>query len=116
MGAFVRFNDNNIWEIVQDHGNYMITCYKRDLGKRADSIQYEHIIDENNMGMKDTKVNFNYLDWKAFYGAERLKKLAADFDSEQNVLPLIYFVKYFLGFPDDSKMERIRSSKWIFRK
>lgn len=93
----------------------MITCYKRDLGKRADSIQYEYVIDEDKMTMSETK-NFNYPDWKAFYGAERLKKLVADFSTEQTVIPLIYWVKYFLGFSDDSKMKRIRSTKWEFRR
>lgn len=115
LGDFIRFNNNNIWEIVDNEGSgYMITCYKRDFGNRADSISYKQVIDENEMST-DIR-NFNYTDWKSFYGAERLKKIVVDFSTEQTVLPLIYYVKYVLGFNDDSKMERIRSSKWIFRK
>lgn len=115
MGYFIRFNNNNIWEIVPSDDDYRIVCYKRDLGKRADSIEYKHVIDEENLTMND-KRNFNYLDWKSFYGEGRIRKLVADFSTEQTVLPLIYFVKYFLGFNDDSKMERERSTKWTFRK
>lgn len=123
MGSeFVKFNNDNIWEIVHPEGvsgNYMITCYKREVGKRVSPYEYKYVIDENTLGFEDNNArinNFNYLDWKAFYGEEKLRKLAADFSTEESVLPLIYFVKYYLGFPDDSKMERIRSTKWVFRR
>lgn len=116
MTDFVRFNGNNIWEIVKTEDDRVITCFKREIGKRELNNPYEftHVIDENSMAT-DTR-NFNYIDWKSFYGEERLKKLVADFSTEQNVLPLIYWVKYILGFNDDSKMERIRSTKWVFRR
>ena len=116
MGDFIRFNNNNIWEIVKTEDGRVVTCLKREIGKRENNNPYNftHVINEDTMAT-DTR-NFNYLDWKSFYGEQRLKNLVADFSTEQNVLPLIYFIKYILGFNDDSKMERVRSTKWIFRK
>lgn len=89
------------------------------MGNRVGLLTYKYIINENNMGLEDSNVhnNFNFHDWKSFYGEQRLKNLVSDFSTESSsTLPLIYFIKYYLGFPDDSKMERIRSTKWIFRR
>ena len=120
MGDFIRFNNNNIWEIVYENDGRQITCYKREIGNRVDPFEFKYIINEDAMGFEDERPsinNFNYPDWKTFYGAERFKKIAADFSTEADTtLPLIYFVKYYLGFNDDNKMERIRSTKIRFRK
>lgn len=120
LGDFIKFNNNNIWEIVSEHEGRQITCFKREIGNRVNPFTYKYVINEDSMGFGDEMVrsnNFNYPDWKLFYGEERFRKIATDFSTEVNTtLPLIYFVKYYLGFNDDSKMERIRSTKLRFRK
>lgn len=117
--VFVRFNGDNIWEIVPS-GNYIMTCYKREYGKNAWKMdgKFDYDLNEENIGKDDPNNmrNFNYSDWKSFYGEERLKKIAANYEQEKSSLPLIYFMKYIMQFNDDSKMERLSSTRWVFRK
>lgn len=110
-GDFVKFNNNNIWEIVKDNNN--LICYKREIGLRTSPYTYKYNINEDRMGFEGLGNNFNYLDWKAFYGEERLKKVVTNLSTESSVLPLIYFISFYLGY---SKYERIRSTKWRFLK
>jgi hypothetical protein len=57
--------------------------------------------------------NFNYHDWKVFYGEEMLRKIAADFATERYALPMIYYSYYILGLVN---MQRIRATKYTFDK
>lgn len=122
MGDYVKFNNNNVWEIVpnSEFPDREITCYKRELGNRLNAVpyKYKYIINEDFLGLEDTNLNtnWNYDDWKAFFGNNKLKTIASNFSTEQYSLPLIYWVKYVLGFNDDSKMERINSTRYKFRK
>ncbi len=55
--------------------------------------------------------NFNYHDWRVFYGEEMLRKIAADFSAERYALPMIYYSHYVLGLVN---MRRERATKYVF--
>jgi hypothetical protein len=114
MSYFVRFNNDNIWEIIGNDRS--VTCYKRNFGKFNTRIEAADM-DENTMVPKsDMGKKFSYEDWKTFFGDNKLKNLGADPNNEQYVLPLIYFCKYVLGFNDDSMMERQSPTRYVFEK
>ena len=110
---FVRFNNDNIWEIVENNNG--ITCYKREYGKSIFKANIDSIINEDLL-VPEGYNKFSYPDWKVFFGQDKLKKMAADLTKEQSALPLIYFVKYILGYPDDDKMTRILATRYRFDK
>lgn len=118
--VYVKFNNNNVWEIVPDpeNPNYRMKCYKREMGNKVNiPIKFDFVIDEDMMGQSDENINnFNYSDWKDLIGTNKLKAVAANFNTEQSSLPLIYFMKYVIGFNDDHKMERVNSTRYIFWK
>lgn len=95
-----------------------ITCYKREFGKRLGSYQdrINQTINEDLMGTHDMNNNWNYPDWKSFFGENKLKSIANNSTNEQYALPLIYYMKYILGFNDDGKMEYVSPTRYIFRK
>lgn len=106
-----------MWEIVPDteFPDKKVTCYKREVGSKFNvPIIFDHVVDEDTMGQDNG--NFAYPDWKSLIGAQKLKSMAASFSTEQSSLPIIYWMKYVMGFNDDSKMERINSTRYIFRK
>lgn len=108
---FIKFNGDNIWEIVQDGNVY--TFYKRVLSPKAlRTTKFDEEIDEDKDFMKGGS-NFNYKDWKVFFGEERLKKLTVDLDKERFVLPMIYYAIFNMGLTD---MVRERETKFTFRK
>jgi hypothetical protein len=117
LGEYIKFNNNNVWEIVPDPDSpsTLVKCYKREVGNKVNiPIRFSYIVDENNMG-KDSK-NFSYTDWKTLFGLNKLRKIASNFESEQYALPIIYWMKFIMGFGDDSKMERVNSTRYIFWK
>ena len=120
LSEFIRFNNDNIWELVPDteFPNNKITCYKREFGKRLSSYEdrINQTINEDLMGTEGVNNNWNYNDWKAFFGENKLKAIANKHEAERTSLPLIYYMKYILGFNDDGKMEYVSPTRYIFRK
>ncbi len=121
LSELIKFNNNNIWELVPDneYPDKKITCYKREIGNRVDNhpLRFNQVINEDILGLEqDNLQNWNYKDWKAFFGENKLKQIASNLSTEQTSLPLIYYMKYIMGFGDDSKMERVNSTRYIFRK
>ncbi len=106
--TFIKFNNNNIWELVDD-----VVFYKRVLTPQAlSTTKIDLEVDED--GLTSTHGNnFNYHDWKVFYGEEMLRKIAADFATERYALPMIYYSHYVLGLVN---MRRERSTKYVFQK
>jgi hypothetical protein len=105
---FIRFNGNNIWEIVDD-----VVFYKRVLTPQAlSTTKIDEEINEDLLTSTHGN-NFNYQDWKAFYGEEMLRKIASDFSSERYALPMIYWAIYHKGL---TNMRRERSTKFTFQK
>lgn len=108
----IKFNNNNIWELVDD-----VVFYKRVLTPQAlRTVTIDKTIDEENMkseGQDDKGSNFNYNDWKIFYGEEMLRKIASDFQMERYALPMIYYSVFILGLTD---MRRERSTKYVFNR
>lgn len=100
----IRFKNDNLWQI--DQVDDSLICYHR-IPKLHQNVDYS--IDEEDMVSGNG--NFNYVDWKAFFGDNKLKLIATDFRTEQYALPLIYYCIYIKGY---TKMERIRSSKYKF--
>lgn len=107
--VFIRFNNNNIWEIVDD-----VVFYKRVPTPQALStvMTIDKEIDEDTL-KSEHGINFNYYDWKTFYGEEMLRKIASDFEMERYALPMIYYSVFVLGLTD---MRRERSTKYTFQK
>jgi hypothetical protein len=104
----VRFNNNNIWELVDD-----VVFYKRVPTKQSlSTVQIDKEINEDELTSSEGK-NFNYHDWKTFYGEEMLRNIASDFSTERYALPMIYYSHYVLGLVD---MRRERSTKYVFSK
>lgn len=114
--TFIKFNDDNIWEYLDDNGsnNNMVVFYKRVPTPQAlhTTIKIDKDINEDQLSTS-TDSNFNYNDWKAFMGEEMLRKIASDFNEERYSLPMIYWAIYILGLVN---MKRIRSTKYIFEK
>jgi hypothetical protein len=109
---FIKFNNNNIWEVVDD-----VVFYKRVLTPQTlSTVTIDKEIDEDTMkseGQDDKGPNFNYNDWKVFYGEEMLRKIASDFQVERYALPMIYYAIFVLGLTD---MRRERSTKYVFNR
>ena len=107
--TFIRFNNNNIWELVDD-----VVFYKRVLTPQAlSTTKIDLEINEDVLTSSTHGNNFNYHDWKVFYGEEMLRKIAADFATERYALPMIYYSHYILGLIN---MRRERSTKYTFDK
>ena len=105
---YIRFKNNNIWELVDD-----VVFYKRVLTPQAlSTVKIDQEINEDLLTSSHGN-NFNYHDWKTFYGEEMLRKIASDFQSERYALPMIYFAVFVLGLTD---MRRERSTKYTFLK
>lgn len=106
--TFIRFNNNNIWEIVDD-----VVFYKRILTPQAlSTTTIDQDINEDELKSQHG-INFNYNDWRIFYGEEMLRKIASDFSVERYALPMIYYSIFILGLTD---MRRDRSTKYVFQK
>jgi hypothetical protein len=104
----IRFNNNNIWELVDD-----VVFYKRVPTKQAlSTVQIDKEINEDELTSTEGK-NFNYHDWKTFYGEEMLRKIASDFSTERYALPMIYWACYCKGLINP---KRIRATKYTFDK
>ncbi len=90
-----------------------VVFYKRVLTPQAlSTTKIDLEVDED--GLTSTHGNnFNYHDWKVFYGEEMLRKIAADFATERYALPMIYYSHYVLGLVN---MRRERSTKYVFQK
>lgn len=102
----IKFNNNNIWELVQD-----TVFYKRIYTPQAlSTVTIDKEVNEDELESEQGN-NFNYHDWKTFYGEEMLRKLAADFELEYNALPMIYYAVFVLGLVD---MKRNRATKYSF--
>lgn len=110
---FVRFNNDNIWEIIESNNG--ITCYKREYGKFINKAKIDSVINEELL-VPEGYNKFSYPDWRVFFGQDKLKRMAADVNKEQYALPLIYFCKYVMGYNDDIKMERILATRYRFDK
>lgn len=108
--TLIKFNNNNIWEIVDD-----VVFYKRVLTPQAlSTVTIDKEINEDELVSSPNEGNnFNYHDWKTFYGEEMLRKTAADFQMERYALPMIYYAVFILGLID---MQRVRATKYVFRK
>ena len=105
---YIRFNNNNIWELVDD-----VVFYKRVLTPQAlSTVKIDQEVNEDLLTSSHGN-NFNYHDWKTFYGEEMLRKIASDFQSERYALPMIYYAVFILGLTD---MRRERSTKYTFDK
>ena len=105
---FIRFNNNNIWEIVDD-----VVFYKRvPTIKSLSTVHIDQEINEDELSSNHGN-NFNYNDWRVFYGEEMLRKIASDYQAERYALPMIYFAVFVLGLTD---MQRMRSTKYVFNK
>ena len=105
--TFIRFNGNNIWELVDG-----VVFYKRVLTPQAlSTTKIDQEINEDLLQSTHGN-NFNYHDWKVFYGEEMLRKIAADFSTERYALPMIYYSHYVLGLVN---MRRERSTKYVFQ-
>lgn len=112
---FIRFNNDNIWEIIGNDKS--ITCYKRRFGKFTNKVNIDKEINEQEMiPLGSNNSNFNYPNWKVFFGDEKLKRIAIDHVEEQYALPLIYYCKFILGFNDDSMMQRILPTRYVFER
>ena len=108
---FLKFNNNNIWQVVEDEDDGSVVFYRRVLtphGLRTVHIDQE--IDENQMKVNNS---YSYEDWKVFFGEEKLKKMAVDYQKEQYILPMLYYASFLMGLTD---MVRERETKFIFRK
>jgi len=107
--VYIRFNNNNIWELVDD-----VVFYKRVPTPQASStvIKIDQEVNEDLLTSSHGN-NFNYHDWKTFYGEEMLRKIASDFQSERYALPMIYWALYCKGLIN---IQRIRPTKYIFDK
>lgn len=104
----IKFNNNNIWELVED-----TVFYKRIYTPHAlSTVTIDKEVNEDELE-STWGSNFNYHDWKTFYGEEMLRKLAADFELERDALPMIYYSVFVLGLVD---MKRQRSTKYSFSK
>lgn len=105
---FIKFNNNNIWEIVDD-----VTFYKRVLTPQAlGTVHIDEEINEDSLRSQHG-LNFNYNDWRIFYGEEMLRKIASDFQAERYALPMIYYAVFVLGLTDT---QRLRATKYVFSK
>jgi hypothetical protein len=105
---FIKFNNNNIWEIVDD-----VVFYKRVLTPQAlRTVTIDKEINEDEL-ISTQGNNFNYHDWKTFYGEEMLRRMASDFQMERYALPMIYYAVFILGL---TNMKRDRSTKYTFSK
>jgi hypothetical protein len=105
--VFIKFNNNNIWELVDD-----VVFYKRVLTPQAlSTTTIDKEVNEDELTSIEGN-NFNYHDWKVFYGEEMLRKIAADFATERYALPMIYYAVFVLGLVD---MRRERSTKYTFK-
>lgn len=107
----IKFNNNNIWELVDG-----VVFYKRLFTPHAlSTLTVDKVVNEDEMipmGLQPGK-NFNYHDWKAFHGEEMLRKIASDYQLERYALPMIYYAIYVLGLTD---MKRDRSTKYTFNR
>lgn len=90
-----------------------VVFYKRVLTPQALSTTKIDIeVNEDELTSNQGN-NFNYHDWKVFYGEEMLRKIAADFAVERYALPMIYYSYYVLGLVN---MRRDRATKYVFEK
>ena len=107
--VLIKFNNNNIWELVDD-----VVFYKRVLTPQAlRTVTIDKEIDENMLSSAHGN-NFNYHDWKTFYGEEMLRKIASDFQMERDyALPMIYWALHHQGLIN---MTRVRATKYVFSK
>jgi len=106
--TFIKFNNNNIWELVDD-----VIFYKRVLTPQAlSTTKIDLEVNEDEELTSTHGNNFNYHDWKVFYGEEMLRKIASDFATERYALPMIYYSVFVLGLVD---MRRERSTKYTFK-
>jgi len=89
-----------------------VVFYKRVLTPQAlSTTKIDLEVNEDELTSNQGN-NFNYHDWKVFYGEEMLRKIAADFATERYALPMIYFAVFVLGLVD---MRRERSTKYTFK-
>lgn len=108
--AFIKFNDNNIWEVV-DSGPDSVTFFRRVLTPHAlRTVYIDEEINENDMSVEN---GYSYEDWKIFFGEERLKKLVVDVEKERYILPMLYYAMFVKGLTD---MVRERETKFVFSK
>ena len=107
--TFIKFNNNNIWELVDG-----VVFYKRVLTPQAlSTTKIDLEVNEDGLVSSVPGSNFNYHDWKVFYGEEMLRKIATDFSAERYALPMIYYAGFVLGLVN---MRRERATKYVFEK